>query len=81
MVPPSADLPPPSDPSVLVELAGVLDEQAAPAIASAATVVRKKCLDVMRSSALEIGMVARVCWTILRTFRTEVVVICSGASA
>ena len=52
--PPSPVLPPPSDPPVPVELVGVSDEQAAPAMASAATVVRKKWLDVMRSSALEI---------------------------
>jgi hypothetical protein len=37
-----------------VELSGVPDEQAALAIASAATVVRKKRLDVMRSSSLGI---------------------------
>jgi hypothetical protein len=47
-LPPEAP-PEAGDPPLPVELAGVADEQAVPAIANIASVVRKKQLDVMRS--------------------------------
>jgi hypothetical protein len=69
VVPPSLDLPPPPDPPVLPGPTAVLDEQAAPAIASVATVVRKKRPDVMRYSLGGISTVG-VCHGLIRRPRS-----------